>query len=79
MNKKEAKIVEKQFDIRVECLVPSTLVYRVLAKNEGEALEKIKKMAPRSAVPHYNKKHLVKATVYDMGSLIIRLVKNFRN
>ena len=75
MNKKEIK-EKKYFDVKVECLLPATLTYRVLAEDAEQAVLLIK-----SATPNHVKHKLIgrkelKILVYDSGSTIIRFMKN---
>jgi len=73
----EDKKEKRYFDIRVDALVPCSMTYRVLAENEEDALKQMDKKDPTSFKPKLIAKKLVKATVYEAGSLMIRLVKNY--
>jgi hypothetical protein len=83
--KKEAEIkkktvapkVKSYYDVKVECLVPTTLIYKVLADDEQEALEMITKKPPTQMKPNLLLKKLIKATVYISGSSMVKLVKNY--
>ena len=75
----EKKIpIKKPFDIKLECLVPCTLTYRIFAEDENAALLNIDKQAPRDMKPNIRRKKNIKATVYDSGSSILRLTKAYR-
>lgn len=75
MNKIKQK---KNFDIKVEALVPTILTYRIYAEDEHDALKQIDKKHPISVKPNIAMKRTIKATVFEMGSLMVKLVRNFR-
>jgi hypothetical protein len=79
-NKKPAPAVKekKWFDIRLECMVPCIVQYRVFADDEQDALQQMDKKTPSSVKPNILRKKNVKATIYDAGSSLIRYIKNFR-
>jgi hypothetical protein len=68
----------KYYDIKLECMVPCLVSYRVLAEDENDAIAQIEKRAPTGIKPNISKKRNIKATVYDAGSSIIRFAKSFR-
>lgn len=68
---------KKYYNIVVEALVPTTLTYRVYAENEEEALKLINKQLPTNVKPRVIQKKPLKATVYELGSLIVKLIKNY--
>jgi hypothetical protein len=76
--KKEAKKTPAlhYYDVKIECMLPATLTYRVLAEDAVQAAEMIKGKSPNS-VAHklIGRKELV-LKVYDAGSSMIRLVLN---
>lgn len=81
MNKQEKTAADlpkpkKLFDIKIECLLPSTVVYRILAEDAEQALQLSKTAAPTSIRPRLAGRRNLKATVLDAGTSIIRLVKN---
>lgn len=64
------------YDIKVECTLPATLTFRVLAEDPVQAAALIKGMSP-TGVKHRlfgRKDH--KLTVYESGSSMIKWVKN---
>ena len=67
---------KKYFDVKVECMLPATLTYRVLAEDAIQASELIKSMQPTGVRHKIIGKKDIKLTVYDSGSSIIRWVKN---
>jgi hypothetical protein len=76
--KKENPKVKKYFDIKLECLVPTVIVYRVLAEDENEALAEFNKKAPIKVNPDIRRKRPIKATVYDGGCTTVRATKNYK-
>ena len=76
IHKVKTASTNKYYDVRVECTVPSTIVFKVLASSPEEALQKIKSSKPVSVQPRLNARKDIKATVYDSGSNIIRFIKN---
>lgn len=72
MNTKE----KKYYDVRVECLLPATLTYRVLAEDPNKAAEMIKNLQPNQVKHKLIGRKELKLSVYDSGSTIIRFVKN---
>jgi hypothetical protein len=69
---------KKLYDVKVECLVPATAVYRVLAESPEEALDLIKTSKPKDIKYRFNVRKLLKGIVYDAGSVMIRLTKSLR-
>lgn len=82
MNKKEEeakklKLPKPKFyyDIKIECMLPATLTYRVLAEDPEQAASLIKGQSP-NAVHHklVGRKELV-LRVFDSGSNLLRFMK----
>ncbi len=63
------------YDVKVECLLPGTLTYRVLAEDPQEAMSKIKGMTPASVKHKLIGRKEIKAIVYDAGSSMIRWIQ----
>lgn len=63
------------FDVKVESMLPSTLIYRVLAEDAQQAADKIQGLQPNSVQHRLVGRKDHKLTVYDAGSVWIRLVK----
>ena len=84
--KKEAKKTEKPkvilpkpkyyYEVKVECMLPATLVYKVLAETPQQASEMIKNLSPNSVKHRLIGRKNIKLTVYDAGSSMIRFIKN---
>lgn len=64
------------YDVKVECLLPATLTYRVLAKDAEEAVNNVKYMSPNGVKHKIAGKKDLKITVYDSGTSMIRFFKN---
>ena len=75
MSKKEIKD-KKYYDVRIECLLPATLTYRVLAEDAEQAASMIKSLQPNQVKHKLIGRKELKVLVYDSGSTIIRYVKN---
>lgn len=76
MSVKPIKKDKTYFDVKIECLLPSTLSYRVLAESPEEALSMTKTLPPNNVQYRLAGRKNLKATVYDAGTLMVRLVKN---
>lgn len=77
--KKEAaaKIKPKHYyDVKVECMLPATLTYKVLAEDANQAADLIKNMQPTSVRHKLIGRKEIKLSVYDSGSTMIRYIKN---
>lgn len=63
------------YDVKVECMLPATLTYRVLAEDPQQAAELIKGKSP-NAVHHklQGRKEMV-LRVYDASGCMIRFMK----
>jgi len=70
------------YTIKLETMMPVTLTYQVLAESPEKAIEKIIvsptsvpfRESPRLFYPQLKK---IKITVYNIGTTLIRLIKNF--
>jgi hypothetical protein len=65
------------FDVKVEALCPCIITYRIYAEDEHDALDQIDKKAPTSIRPNIYKKRNIKAVVYNSGSSLIKLIRNY--
>jgi hypothetical protein len=66
----------QQYDVKIETMVPAELTFRVTAKSPEEAVQKAKLAQPRNVQYKMPARKDRKASVYDAGMSIIRLVKN---
>ena len=64
------------YDVKVDCLLPATLTYRVLAENPEEAVLMIKNLQPNMVKHKLIGKKELKITVYDAGSSMIRFIRH---
>lgn len=80
--KKEAEAKAKlpkpkyYYDVKVECMLPATLTYRVLAEDAHQAAELIKNLQPTSVKHKLIGRRENKLSVYDAGSTMLKFVKN---
>lgn len=78
MNKKDTPKQKQYFEIKLEALVPTILIYRIYADDEQDAIAQMNKKSPMSVRPNIIQKRDIKATVYDAGSSMIKFIKSFR-
>lgn len=76
-NKKEKPKPKHYYDVKVECMIPATLTYKILAEDEHQAVTLIKGKTP-IAVNHklIGRKEKV-LRVYQSGCSVIKLMLNF--
>lgn len=81
--KKEAKVPSSPpikpkfyYDVKVECMLPAVLTYRVLAEDPRQAAELIKGHSPTGVKHRLIGRKELKLSVYDAGSSMIRWMKN---
>lgn len=63
------------YDVKVECMLPATLTYRVLAESPEQASELIKGKAPNSVVHKLSGRKELSLKVYEAGSSMMRFMK----
>lgn len=68
---------KKYFTVKTETLTPCLITYRVYAESEEDAIALTKRAIPISVRPNISLKRVLKATVYDAGTSIVKLVKSF--
>lgn len=74
---KSPPIKEKHYyDVKVECTLPATVTFRILAETPEEAAELIRGQAPISVQPRLLGRKDHKISVYDAGSTMLRWMKN---
>ena len=74
---KSPPIKAKQYyDVKVECTLPATITFRVLAEDPREAADLIRGAAPISVVHRLVGRKDHKLSVYDAGSTMLRWMKN---
>lgn len=74
-DKKPAPPEKHYYDVKVECMLPATLTYRILAENPQQAADMIKGRQPNSVQHRLIGRKEIKLSVFDAGSVMIRLVK----
>jgi hypothetical protein len=73
---KKQAATKKYWDVRVECTLPATLNYRIFAASPEEAVALVNSSQPTQVKYKLIGKKSLKATVYDAGCSVIKLVKN---
>ena len=75
LKKKAAIPVQQYYDVKVECMLPAVLTYRILAESPQQAAELIKGKSP-TGVKHQlvGRKELM-LKVYDASGCMIRFMK----
>lgn len=77
LKKKAAQPKPKYYyDVKVECMLPATLIYRVHAETPEQASEMVKHLTPTGVKHRLNGRKNLKLTVYDAGGSMIRFVKS---
>jgi len=79
MNQKELKKLAEPkpkyyFDVKIECMLPATLTYRVLAEDPQQASTMLKNLAPIGVKYRLPGRKEIKMMIYDAGSSIIKLI-----
>lgn len=68
---KPEKVKQEHFTVKLECLIPTTMTYKILAESPEQAIEKAEKniIANISQPPkqHFGKSKRLNATVYKAG------------
>lgn len=64
------------YDVKVECMLPATLTFRVLAEDPQQAVELIKGASPTGVKHRLIGRKDIKLSVYDAGSTMLRWMKN---
>jgi hypothetical protein len=67
--------VKYYYDVKVECLLPATLTYHILAENPQQALDLIKGKSPNGVQHKLIGRKELKVLVYDAGSTMIKFIK----
>jgi hypothetical protein len=64
------------YDVKIECMLPATLTYRVLAEDPQEAALLVKGLSPTGVKHRLHGRKELKLSVYDAGSSMLRWMKN---
>jgi len=74
---KSPPIKEKHYyDVKVECMIPATLTFRVLAEDPQQAAELIKGASPRSVQHRLVGRKDLKLSVYEAGTTMLKWMKH---
>jgi hypothetical protein len=74
---KSLPLKEKHYyDVKIECMLPATVTYRVLAEDPIQATELIRGLNPINVKHRLVGRKDLKMTVYEAGSSIIKWVRN---
>jgi hypothetical protein len=63
------------YDVKVECLLPATLTYRVLAEDPQQAAELVKGKSPNTVQHRLIGRKELHMKVYDAGGSMMRFMK----
>jgi hypothetical protein len=77
---KKKEIKKQYFDVIVEALVPSKIVYRIFAETPEEALKLSEKTStsPKGFTPNIRQHKRTKVTIKNAGMLNIKLTKSYK-
>jgi hypothetical protein len=76
MKKEIDKSKLSYYDVKIESFVPATLMFRVLAESQEQAMEKIKNSQPNSVKYKLSKRKDIKIMIYDAGTTLLKWFKN---
>lgn len=74
-DKDKKPVVLKYYDVKVEAMVPASMVFRILAASPEEALKMVKGKSPNSISYIIAKRKELKIFIYESGSSIIKFMK----
>jgi hypothetical protein len=75
LKKKAAQIPKQYYDVKVECMLPATLTYRILAEDAQQAADLIKGKHPNSVQYKLVGRREMMLKVYDASCTMIRFMK----
>lgn len=64
------------YDVKVECMLPATITFRILAEDAEEAAGLIRGASPNHVQHRLHGRKDLKISVYDAGSTMLRWMKN---
>lgn len=64
------------YTVKIETMLPATLTYKILANSPEEAVNKARKTQPQQIQHRLAGKKDIKATIYEFGSTMIKLITN---
>jgi hypothetical protein len=74
--KQTQPIAKHYYDVKVECMLPATVIYRVLAETPEQAAELYKYQQPVGVKHRLIGKKEIKLSVYEAGSSMIKFIRN---
>lgn len=74
--KKKLPPIKYYYDVKVETMLPATLMWRVLAETPEQAVDLIKGQQPTGVKHRLIGRKDFKLMVYEAGSTLIKLVRN---
>ncbi len=63
------------YDVKIECMLPTTLTYRILAETPEQAAELIKGKSPNAVHHKLSGKKDLMLRVYASGSSMLKFIK----
>lgn len=73
---KKLQPTKQYYDVKIECTLPATLTWRVLAETPQQALALTKGVSPNQVRHRLVGRRDLKATIYDAGSTFIKWIQN---
>jgi len=64
------------YDVKVECMLPATLTFRILAEDPQQAADLIRGQSPIGVKHRLIGRKDLKLSVYDAGTTMLRWMKN---
>lgn len=74
---KEKQIIKQYYEVKLEAMLPATVIYRILAETPEEAADLIKYHKPVSIQPRLIGKKDLHLKVYYAGQCVIKFIKKF--
>jgi hypothetical protein len=75
--KKVVPVEKIWYDVKIEALLPATLIYRVLAENPQQAAELIKGKSPTQVQHRLAGAKNLALRIYNSGSTMLQFLKRF--
>lgn len=64
------------YDVKIECMLPATITFRILAEDAQQAAELIKGASPISVQHRLHGRKDLKLSVYEAGSTMLKWMKH---
>lgn len=75
-DKKAAQPIKRYYDVKIEAMIPTTLIYRVLAESPEQAGELYKHQQPIGVKQRLIGKKELKISVYEAGTTMLKFFRN---